>query len=81
MDFDGRDERSYRPAGRPEQMAAEIRRFADLGVSHLALWFATTDPAQLVAQADRFGREVALLSEPERNARGPARARVTHGHS
>jgi hypothetical protein len=42
-------------------MAAEIRAFADLGVTHLALWFATTDPDELMARAERFDREVAPL--------------------
>ena len=41
--------RATRCAARPRQIAAEVRAFADAGVSHLALTFGTTDPGQLVA--------------------------------
>jgi probable F420-dependent oxidoreductase len=61
VEFDGADERFYALRGSPDEMAAEVRAFADLGVSHLALWFATTDPAELVERAERFDREVAPL--------------------
>jgi probable F420-dependent oxidoreductase len=61
VDFDGDDERFYALRGSPDAMAAEIRAFADLGVTHLALWFATTDPDELMARAERFDREVAPL--------------------
>jgi hypothetical protein len=47
--------------GTPEEIATEIRAFADVGVTHLALWFGTTDPVELVARAERFGREVVPL--------------------
>jgi probable F420-dependent oxidoreductase len=52
---------SYAMRGSPEEIAGEIRAFAALGVGHLALSFATTDPAELVARAERFDREVAPL--------------------
>jgi probable F420-dependent oxidoreductase len=61
VEFDGTDERFYALRGSPDEMAAEVRAFADLGVSHLALWFATTDPAELVERAERFDREVVPL--------------------
>jgi probable F420-dependent oxidoreductase len=61
VEFDGRDERFYALRGSPDEMAAEVRAFANLGVSHLALWFATTDPAELVERAERFDREVVPL--------------------
>jgi len=61
VEFDGADERFYALRGSPDEMATEVRAFADLGVSHLALWFATTDPAELVERAERFDREVAPL--------------------
>jgi hypothetical protein len=61
VEFDGADERFFALRGSPDEMAAEVRAFADLGVSHLALWFATTDPAELVERAERFDREVAPL--------------------
>jgi probable F420-dependent oxidoreductase len=51
----------YAFRGTPEEMAAEARAFADAGVTHLALSFATTDPAELVARAERFAREVVPL--------------------
>ena len=52
----------YAMRGSPEAMATEVRSFAALGVSHLALAFGTTDPAELVGQAERFAREVAPLA-------------------
>jgi probable F420-dependent oxidoreductase len=53
----------YAMRGSPEAMAAEVRKFADLGVTHLALWFGSTDPGELVARVERFAREVAPLIE------------------
>ena len=61
VDFDGTDESLYALRGSAAQMAGEVRAFAELGVSHLALWFYTTDPGELVARAERFDREVAPL--------------------
>jgi probable F420-dependent oxidoreductase len=61
VEFDRGDERFYALRGSPDEMATEVRAFADLGVSHLALWFATTDPAELVERAERFDREVVPL--------------------
>lgn len=61
VDFEGSDERSFALRGSPEGMAAEIRKYAELGISHLALWFGTTDPGDLVTRAERFDREVAPL--------------------
>jgi len=51
----------YAMRGSPEAIAAEVRKFADLGVTHLALWFGTPDPDELTARAERFGRDVAPL--------------------
>jgi probable F420-dependent oxidoreductase len=53
--------RHYAIRGTPEEMAAEVRAFAEIGVEHLALWFKSTDPAELAALAERFDREVAPL--------------------
>lgn len=47
--------------GDPDAMAAEIRAFAALGVEHLALWFAATEPDELTDLCERFAREVAPL--------------------
>ena len=42
-------------------MAAEVRAYAALGVDHVALSFAAVDPAGVVAEAERFQREVVPL--------------------
>jgi hypothetical protein len=47
--------------GSPEDIASEVRGFAALGVEHIALAFGTTDPAKVVALAERFASEVAPL--------------------
>lgn len=51
----------YAIRGTVEDMAAEVRAFEALGVSHVALWFDETDPAKVSALAERFAREVAPL--------------------
>ena len=48
--------------GSADEIAAEVRAFAALGVTHLALGFATTDPTELADRAERFAREVAPLA-------------------
>jgi probable F420-dependent oxidoreductase len=63
VQFDEVTDRSYAMRGTPEEIAAEARAFAGHGVTHLALYFETTDPAEVVAQAERFAREVAPLIE------------------
>jgi alkanesulfonate monooxygenase SsuD/methylene tetrahydromethanopterin reductase-like flavin-dependent oxidoreductase (luciferase family) len=57
----GRAADGFALRGTPEEMAAEVRAFAEAGVTHLALTFATTDPAELVARVERFAREVVPL--------------------
>ncbi len=57
---DDHDE-AYAMRGTPEEIATEIRAFADLGLTHLALAFGTTDPEDLVARAERFARDVEPL--------------------
>ncbi len=52
---------TYALRGDPEAMAAEIRAWAAIGVTHLALHFGTTDAAELVGRVERFDREVAPL--------------------
>jgi probable F420-dependent oxidoreductase len=59
--FDASDDGSYAMRGSPDEVAAEVRAFAALGVTHLALYFEATDPAAVVALAERFDREVAPL--------------------
>jgi probable F420-dependent oxidoreductase len=45
-------------AGTPEQMIGELREFQALGVDHVAVDFAETDPAKLVPLVERFDSEV-----------------------
>jgi probable F420-dependent oxidoreductase len=61
VQFGDAKDTSYAMRGSPEEIAAEVRSFAALGVEHLALAFGTTDTAELVARAVRFDREVAPL--------------------
>jgi probable F420-dependent oxidoreductase len=51
----------YAIRGTVDEMAAEIRAFAALGVDHLAVWFDATAPDELVGLMERFDREVAPL--------------------
>ena len=51
----------YAMRGSPDAIATEVKTFAALGVTHLALYFGTTDPTELVARADAFARDVAPL--------------------
>ncbi len=51
----------YAMHGSVDEIAAEVRAFAALGVEHLALAFGTTDPTEVVERAERFAREVAPL--------------------
>ena len=51
----------YAMRGTPDEVAAEIRAFAALGVAHLALGFAALDPEGLARETDAFVREVVPL--------------------
>ncbi|HLX35675.1 MAG TPA: TIGR03619 family F420-dependent LLM class oxidoreductase [Candidatus Limnocylindrales bacterium] len=51
----------YTMHGSPEAVAAEIRSFADVGVSHLALAFPSREPEALDREIDRFVAEVLPL--------------------
>jgi probable F420-dependent oxidoreductase len=48
----------YAMQGEPDDIAAEVRAWAALGVDHLAVWVETTDPAVLERELTRFLREV-----------------------
>jgi probable F420-dependent oxidoreductase len=61
VDFAGVAGDSYTMHGSAGEIAAEVRAFADLGLSHLVLHFGTTDAAELAARAERFAAEVAPL--------------------
>jgi alkanesulfonate monooxygenase SsuD/methylene tetrahydromethanopterin reductase-like flavin-dependent oxidoreductase (luciferase family) len=52
----------YAMRGSPEDVAAEIRTFADVGVDHLALLFPERDPEGIVRAMERFMAEVAPLA-------------------
>ena len=52
---------SYAMRGSAEQVAEEARAFADLGVEHLALFFAESSAEGVVEAAERFAAEVAPL--------------------
>ncbi len=58
VEFDRPADSSYAMRGSPDEIAAEVRAFAALGVGHLALSFQTTDPDEVVSRAERFDREV-----------------------
>ena len=61
VQWDTTTDRYYAMRGTPEAIAAEAKAFAGHGVTHLALYFETADPSEVVAQAERFAREVAPL--------------------
>lgn len=58
VEFDATSGEGYAMRGSPEAIAAEVRAFAALGVTHLALYFEATDPDELVGRVERFDREV-----------------------
>jgi probable F420-dependent oxidoreductase len=60
-EFGAATSKFYAIRGTPEEMAAEVRAFEAAGVSHVALGFTKTDPAEVSALAERFAREVAPL--------------------
>lgn len=62
--FVGRPSTGYALAGSAEEMAAEIRRFADLGVRLLVLWFGRATVEHVVGGMERFDREVRPLVDP-----------------
>jgi probable F420-dependent oxidoreductase len=59
--FGDHTEGSYAMHGTPEEIAAEVRAYAALGVEHIALAFGVTDANAIVDRAERFAREVAPL--------------------
>jgi probable F420-dependent oxidoreductase len=61
VEFDAAAGSSYAMHGSPDEIAAEVRAFAALGVEHLALAFQTTDPDEVVRRSERFDREVVPL--------------------
>jgi probable F420-dependent oxidoreductase len=51
----------YAMRGTPEQVAAEVRAWAEIGVTHLALAFGKTAPDDVARAAESFAREVVPL--------------------
>ena len=54
-------ERYYAARGSAEEVAAEVRKFAALGVTDLALSWTEVPGPEIVADAERFAAEVAPL--------------------
>jgi len=61
VDLDGTEQSFYTMWGDAGRVAGEIRRFHDVGVSHLALAFPSSDPEALTTEIDRFVAEVVPL--------------------
>jgi probable F420-dependent oxidoreductase len=62
VSFQPRPGQAYMLAGSPEEMADDVRRFADLGVRLLVLWFGRADVENVVGAMERFDREVRPLA-------------------
>jgi probable F420-dependent oxidoreductase len=62
VQFDATAGEGYAMRGSADDIAVEIRTWAALGVTHLALWFGTTDADEVVARAGRFHREVTPIA-------------------
>jgi probable F420-dependent oxidoreductase len=56
--FDADKSSSYMLTGTAQDMVAELRKFAAVGVSHVAVDFAETNPERLRVLMERFDREV-----------------------
>jgi probable F420-dependent oxidoreductase len=61
VEFGAATDRYYAMRGSAEEVAAEVRAFAELGVEHLALAFMDLPEGELVAAAERFASEVEPL--------------------
>ena len=61
VDFSGSREGPSIITGRPEQMAARVRAYAEAGTRHLALDFGQTDPELAATAIERFADEVVPL--------------------
>jgi len=61
VDFASATTGYYAARGSVEEVAGEVRKFADLGVEHLALFFDAPTMAGFIEGAERFAAEVAPL--------------------
>ncbi len=59
--FGAGDPGGYTMHGEPAEIAAEIGKFAALGVTHLALAFGSTSAAEIVERVERFHADVIPL--------------------
>jgi probable F420-dependent oxidoreductase len=51
----------YAMRGDPDTIADQVGAWSAIGVEHLALYFETTDPVEIVARVERFQRDVVPL--------------------
>lgn len=61
VEFGPATDRYYAMRGTPDEIAAEVRAFAEIGVEELAVWFVADSSAAQVASAERFAAEVGPL--------------------
>jgi probable F420-dependent oxidoreductase len=61
VEFDTTTDRYYAMRGTSEEIAAEVRKFAEIGVEELALSFVDMPSHEIVAAAERFAAEVVPL--------------------
>jgi probable F420-dependent oxidoreductase len=62
VEFGPATDRYYAMRGSADEIAAEVRAFAELGVEELALWFIADSPDAQVKAVERFAAEVAPLA-------------------
>ena len=65
LEFDVTSGSGYAMRGTPEAIAAEVREFRDVGVSHLVVAIGPTEPEGYVPVAERFMRDVVPLVEAQ----------------
>ena len=61
VEFGPATDSSYAARGTPEEIATELRAFADLGLEDAAMWFIAGSSDAFVAAAERFAAEVVPL--------------------
>jgi probable F420-dependent oxidoreductase len=61
IEFDAATDTNYAARGSADEVAAEIRAFAALGVEDVALWFVARSTDALVEAAERFAADVVPL--------------------
>jgi probable F420-dependent oxidoreductase len=80
LEFDITSDSGYAMRGSPDAVAAEVRAFRDVGVSHLVVAIGPTDAEGYVAVAERFASEVIPLVERDKTGtQAPAVATFARG--